>query len=191
MNSTIQKFGSNQSSHLHRTRIPAKGYGLYLIRLPESPANDNCHKCILLPTTKLGQGYIFTGVCHSVNKRWWYEADTPKEQTCPQSRHLPGLCTYPTGSSQPPPRADTPRGPGTPAGSRTHPGGDTPQSRHLPLGLNTPPGTKYTPPPEIRSTRGRYASYWNANLFNNDNNNNLLLNTTCTLVRTFYIKERR
>ena len=37
----------------------------------------------------------------------------------------------------------------------------------MPPGLSTPPGTKYTPPCReadsgIRSTSGRYASYWNA-----------------------------
>ena len=72
----------------------------------------------LPPATKFGQGYIFTGVCDSVNRggvclsACW---DTP------WSRHPP--------SRHPPPGADTPR--------------------HRACW-------------EIRSTRRRYASYWNA-----------------------------
>ena len=53
--------------------------------------------------------------------------------------------------ADPPPGADTPR---------VRP----PRSRHTPR-EQTPPGTKYTPPEAdsgIRSTSGRYASYWNA-----------------------------
>ena len=75
----------------------------------------------LLPATKLGQGYVFTGVCDSVHRgggcvclsACWdtipLGADTPREQTPPQSRH----------------------------------------PRHRACW-------------EIRSTRGRYTSYWNA-----------------------------
>ena len=105
-------------------------------------------------------------------------ADTPQEQT------LPGADTplEQTPPKQPPLGADTPkvatppweqtppksRPPGSrhPPGSihprkAVPPGADTPQSRHSP---------KQTPPRhracwEIRSTRGRYASYWNAILF--------------------------
>ena len=88
---------------------------------------------ILLPSaTKLGQGYVFTGVCHSVNR---------------------GVSAL-GGRKHPPPGADTLPGPDTPW-SR-HPPEQTPQwSRHPPLsrppgadtpwGLSTPPGTKYTP----------------------------------------------
>ena len=71
--------------------------------------------------------------------------------TPPQSRH-------------PPPRADTLR-------EQTPPRADTPPSRHTPQSRHpleqTPPSPEQTPSPrraccEIRSTRGRYASYWNA-----------------------------
>ena len=68
-----------------------------------------------------------------------------------------------------PPRTRyTPPGPGTPPRPRTPPPprpGTPPPPRP-----GTPP-TRYTTPPqrrtcwEIRSTRGRYASYWNAILF--------------------------
>ena len=68
--------------------------------------------------------------------------------------------TYALGQTHPP--------------GQTPPRSDTPWVRHPP-GLSTPPGTKYTPlglkytPQEadsgMRSTSGRYVSYWNAFLF--------------------------
>ena len=57
----------------------------------------------------------------------------------------------------------TPLGPGTPPPGTRY----TPRARYTPLHqVPTPPGPG-TPPRarEIRSTRGRYASYWNAILF--------------------------
>ena len=98
----------------------------------------------------LGQGNIFIGVC---------------QEFCSQ-----GGSTW----------AGTPPGQGTPPQEQTHPhppGADTPQTRYTPLGTDTlpesrhPPGTTYTPPGteqcwEIQSMRRRYASYWNAILFN-------------------------
>ena len=76
----------------------------------------------LLPSaTKLGQGYVFTGVCDSVHRggvclTTCWDTTPPREQTSP------------------PPRADPP-------------GADTPWRRAC---------------WEIWSTRGWYASYWNA-----------------------------
>ena len=59
-----------------------------------------------------------------------------------------------------PPRADTP-----PSGAGHPPGADTPQQQTPPQ-EQTPPQSRQPPPPEadsgIRSTNGRYASYWNA-----------------------------
>ena len=75
----------------------------------------------LPPATKLGQGYVFTGVCDSVHRGVCLSAcwdTTPREQTPPE---------------QTPPRSRTP-----------------PRRRAC---------------WEIRSMRGRYASYWNAILF--------------------------
>ena len=64
------------------------------------------------------------------------------------------------GSTSCPPGADTPREQTPP---RADPPEQTPpQSRH-PLGLSTPPQQACC---EIRSMRGRYASYWNAILSN-------------------------
>ena len=77
----------------------------------------------LTPATKLGQGYVFTGVCDSV-----HGGGLPQCMGC----H-----TYPRTT---PPRADTPR-------------------------EQTPPPGADTPPQEIWSMRGQYASYWNAILF--------------------------
>ena len=68
-------------------------------------------------------------------------AGTPLDQTSPQTRHPPWEQTPPGPGTHPP-------GPGTP-----------PQEQ-------TPPQTRHPSPPEadssIRSTSGRYASYWNA-----------------------------
>ena len=153
----------------------------------------------LSPATKLGQGYVFTGVCHSVNRGVSASvhagitppradpprADTPQEQTPPKSRHLPEQ-TPP--KSRHPPRADTPQEQTpqeqTPPKSR-HPPEQTPppksRSRPTPKGevegdqiqVHTQGGnwggSDLTPQRracwEIRSTRGWYASYWNAFLF--------------------------
>ena len=76
-------------------------------------------------------------------------------------------------------QADTPLGPGRhPPGTRQTPPQDKadpplPRTRHTPPGMRQtsphPPGTRHTPPRQadssIRSTSGRYASYWNAFLF--------------------------
>ena len=94
---------------------------------------------------------------------------TPLEADTPWSRHPP---------EQTSPGADTPREQTAALGA------DTPQSRHTPPeqtplehppgadtspGADTPPGSRPPPPREadssIRSTSGRYASYWNALLF--------------------------
>ena len=85
------------------------------------------------PQRSCGQGNIFTPVCHSVHRG-------------------EGVCLSACWDT--PPGADTP--PGTE--NRHPPGADTPQSRHTP---------RTKPPPReaessIRSTSGRYASYWNA-----------------------------
>ena len=66
---------------------------------------------------------------------------------------------------QTPPRADTLR-----SRHSLELGADTPWSRHPPR-AGTPRSQEQTPTPlcsacwKIRSTSGRYASYWNANLF--------------------------
>ena len=92
---------------------------------------------LLPPTTKLGQGYVFTGVCDSV--------------------HGGGGSTWPgtpPGPGTPPRTRYTPPGPGTPPRDQVHPPGPgtaprtryTPQTRYTPPGPGTPPRTRYTPP---------------------------------------------
>ena len=101
----------------------------------------------LPPATKLGQGYVFTGVCDSVHRgvsASVHAGIPPTRPNTPWSRH--------------PPRADTPGA--DPPGSRHPPEQTPPQSRHPP-GVDTPWCKACW---EIWSTCGRYASYWNANL---------------------------
>ena len=95
---------------------------------------------------------LFTGGVGVCLSACWDTTTTPQEQTplqqtpptadTPRSRH-PTPREQTTPQSRQPPRADTPPGADSPA----PPGVDTPQHRAC---------------WEIRSTRGRYASYWNA-----------------------------
>ena len=103
----------------------------------------------LPPATKLGQGYVFTGVCDSVNRGGVYlsacwdtppggrhplGADTPqsrqpREQTPPRA-DTDGNRHHPMGADPPPPEQTSPGADIPP--SRQPPGADTPQSRHPP-----------------------------------------------------------
>ena len=98
-------------------------------------------------------------------------ADTPKEQTPPRVDTLLGADISPSRQHPPeqtPPRADTPTPreqtpqEQTPPGAYTPradpPGSRPPRSRH-------PPPPEQTPPPGIWLISGRFASYWNAFLF--------------------------
>ena len=119
-------------------------YALYILH------RDRDREPLLPPATKLGQGYVFTGICHSVN-RGEYLTRQP-----PGTRYIPRDQVHPR--------------PGTPPWDQVHPPDQVPPWDQVhPLGPGTPPGTRYTPRHrscwEIRSTRGRYASYWNAFLF--------------------------
>ena len=129
----------------------------------------NCH--CYRPQQSCGQINIFTPVCHSVHGGG----------VLPQSMlgYQPPRTRHPPRSRYPPPRANPP-GPGAPSRTRHPPGADSPprhppdhappRSRHpqsrLPLEPGTPPSRH--PPAlreadsSIRSTSGRYASYWNA-----------------------------
>ena len=101
-----------------------------------------CLSIIFLPpANEVCEGYVFTHVCHSVHRGGSASVHT-------RIPHPPGTGTPRT--RHPPEQAPPPPGPDT------LPGPDTP-----------PPGSR-TPTPlhsacwEIRSTSGRYASYWNA-----------------------------
>ena len=88
-------------------------------------------------------------------------ADTPppEDQTPPRTRHPPGP---PPGADTHPPSEQTPPPPRSrhPTRSKHPPGADTPPEQTPP----SPPGADYPPRADtsIRSTRGRYAFYWNA-----------------------------
>ena len=124
-------------------------FAYYGIRSTSGQYPSYWNAFLLPPAMKLGQGYIFTGVCDSVcggGSAW--AGTSPRDQvhlprpgTPPRTRYIPRDQVYPPG-------------PGTPPGTRCT------------------PRTRYTPPRssacrEIRATSGRYASYWNAFLLGN------------------------
>ena len=76
---------------------------------------------LLPPATKLGQGYIFTGICDSVHRGGSTWAGTP-----PGTRYTP--------------QDQVPPGPGTPSGTRY-----TPQTRYTTPWTRYTPRTRYTP----------------------------------------------
>ena len=100
---------------------------------------------MLLPAaTKLGQGYVFTGVCDSVHRgggclpQCMLGCQTPppgSRHPPPQIRHTtttsPRQGTSPPPGSRHPPDQAHPPGPGTP-----------PRNRHT----TTPPPSRYPPP---------------------------------------------
>ena len=100
----------------------------------------------LPPATKLGQGYVFTGVCHSVNRGEYLTPHPPDlEQTHPprtwsrppQTRYTPQT-RCPPGSRHPLEQTHPPGTRYTPWDQVHTPGPGTPQEQ-------TPPGTRYTP----------------------------------------------
>ena len=114
---------------------------------------------LLLPAaTKLGQGNIFTGLCLStgggavcLSASW----DIPPWEQTP-------LGPDPTPGTRPHLRDQTPQ-------EQTPPGAHRPRTRPPRTRNGRPPRTRPAPPREadssIRSTSGRYASYWNAFLW--------------------------
>ena len=117
-----------------------------------------CRNSVLVFTARkrsLGQGNIFAPVCHSVH------GGSTLAGTSSPSRYTPHWPVHPLGRYTP--WQEHPPG-------KVPPGRYTPR-RYTPLG-STPPG-RYHPLRQvhspvhagIRSTSGRYASYWNAFLF--------------------------
>ena len=107
------------------------------------------------PQRSCGQGYVFTRVCDSVHRgvsRQGEPPPPPTRQTPPRTRQTPN--PQDQADPHPPDQADPP------------PGRETPPDRQTPPGQGAPPGPGRPPPREadsrIRSTSGRYASYWNA-----------------------------
>ena len=111
--------------------------------------DNSCYR----PQRSCGQGNVFTGVCLSTGGR--------------VSASVHAGMPYPPGTGQSPP------GPGRPPRTRQTP----PEDQADPLGPGRPlweladiPLDQADPPPQeadssIRSTSGRYASYWNAFLY--------------------------
>ena len=109
----------------------------------------------LPPATKLGQGYVFTGVCDSVHGGGVPDQVPPQDQVHPLDQvHPPGPGFTPPGPGTPP-RDQVPPGPGTPPWNQVHPPPDqyTPWTRYTPpdqvhpRDQVHPPGTRYTPGP--------------------------------------------
>ena len=102
----------------------------------------------------LGQGNIFTPVCHSVHRgevldqvspRTRYtpldQVHPPGTRYTPGTRYPPGTRYTPWDQVHPPGTRYTPLGPGT-LWEKVHP----PGKRYTLLGPGTPPQTRYTPP---------------------------------------------
>ena len=123
--------------------------------------NQDFHVCLkrypsLPPANEVwGKVIFFAPVCHSVHRGGEVSGQEPPSRYTPLGRYTPWTGT-PPGRYTPPA--------GTPPGRYTPPQACTP----LPPGRYTPwTGTPPPPPMHagIRSTSGRYASYWNAFLF--------------------------
>ena len=118
------------------------------------------------PQRSCGQGNIFTPVCHSFCSQG---GGGGVPQCMLGYHHPPDQAYHPPWTSHPP-RPATPPPPQT---RHPHPL-DQPHHHHPPRTRHTLPQTRHPPrtshPPReadssIRSTSGRYASYWNAFLF--------------------------
>ena len=87
----------------------------------------------------------------------------------PQTGRTPPGRENPPGRETPPDQADPPAGRTPPGQGEPHRTRQTPPAGRKPPGQGEPPGPGRTPPDQadsrIRSTSGRYASYWNAFLF--------------------------
>ena len=117
----------------------------------------------------LGQGNVFTPVCHSCSQEGGWVCPTPLDAD-PSGLGRPSLDADPPGCRPPgwgrsPMDADPlprlGRGPWMHTPGLGRPPDIDPQGGQNPLDAD-PPGVGQTSP--IRSTSGRYASYWNAYL---------------------------
>ena len=116
---------------------------MYILKVHLYWAKVNARANFYRPQRSCGQGNIFTPVCHSVHRGGvclsaCWDA-TPPEQTPPPLDYVPSPPDYVSPRTTYPPPPDY-----------------------------VPPWTTYPPrvaDSSIRSTSGRYASYWNAFLF--------------------------
>ena len=140
----------------------------YTLLGPGTPPGDKVHP--LGPGTPPGtRQTTLPGTRYTPRTRY----DPQGLGTPPGTRYTPGDQEHPRDQVHTPPgtRYTPPLGPGTTPGL-----GTPPRTRYHAQDQVHPPRTRYTPPRarytpqcracwEIRSTRGRYASYWNAILF--------------------------
>ena len=129
-------------------------------------------ECHYRPQRSCGQGYVFTRVCDSVNRGGLWRTPPQTKETNPHPP--PGTKETPPDQGEPPPPGPR-RTPPPDQGEPPRDQGDPPRTKenHPPPDQGEPPPrTKENPPPppeehcSIRSMSSRYASYWNAFLFN-------------------------
>ena len=123
------------------------------------------------PKRSFGQGNIFTSVCHSVHRGGGCLLQIFGGGACSKFfwgggawTGTPPLAGTPLPWQAPPSPGRHPPWQAPPSGRHPPLAGTPPPGRHPPL-AGTPPGRhppRQAPPPRIRSTLGRYASYWNA-----------------------------
>ena len=115
-----------QTRHLSPDQTPPPWSACWEIWATREQYASYWNAILLPPTTKLGQGYVFTGMCDSVHRGVsasvhagipppWEQTPPPPEQT-PRSRH--------------PSEADTPRADISPGADTPLPGADTPGTEH-------------------------------------------------------------
>ena len=126
---------------IHVTKIPSiwwdlkAKYNLILTHGIES-SSDKVHVS-LPPAMKLGQGYVFTGICDSVHRGGVPDQVHPLGPgTPPRTRYPPDQ--VPPWDQVPPGPGSAPLGPGTPPGDQVPPTPGTP-----PWDQVHPPGTEH------------------------------------------------
>ena len=113
---------------------------------------------LLPPSTKLGQGYVFTGVCDSVHRGGCLPQCMLGCHTPPRSRHPPGTryTAWDQGPGKPPgTRYTPPPGPGTPPWEQTLPRDQVhPPWEQTPPGPGTPPWEQTLPRDQVHPPLG-------------------------------------
>ena len=130
---------------MHPTRLfPC--YNCYFVnQSPTHPYTSVYSQLFLPPATKLGQGYVFTGVCDSVHRGGVPDQVHPPDQVPPLGPGTPPRTRYTPWTRYTPRDQVHPPGPGTPPGTRYTP----PRTRYTPLDQVHPPGTRYTPRDQV------------------------------------------
>ena len=130
---------------------------IYLLNVPKDL--PYCRWAFLTKSTilitarkrSLGQGNIFTPVCHSVHRGGVPDQVPPIPGTPPQTRYTPQTRNTPRDQVHPPgPGTPPPLGPGTPPS----------WTRYTPLDQVHPPRTRYTPPRTRYTPQGPGTPLW-------------------------------